>query len=142
MNVQRDPDGSHGSIEPRALAAEFVYCTFPGARYGDRSDLEPLASCCEEEGLSLLVERTRADEAGLDYTTVLGGMTLGVYSGLDDIGLTAAVSSALTRAGISANVVAAYHHDHVFVPADRLEEALDVLRAVSWSGRHETHDAG
>ena len=52
-------------------------------------------------------------------------ITLGVRSSLEAVGLTAAVAAALTDAGISANVVAAFHHDHVFVPADRAEAALD-----------------
>jgi hypothetical protein len=55
-----------------------------------------------------------------------------VHSSLEAVGLTAAVAGALTAAGISANVVAAFHHDHVFVPADRAEAAmaqLDLLRA-------------
>ena len=33
--------------------------------------------------------------------------------------------------GISANVAAAYHHDHVFVPESRAEEALAALRALA-----------
>jgi hypothetical protein len=55
-----------------------------------------------------------------------------VDSSLEAVGLTAAVAGALAAAGISANVVAAFHHDHVFVPADRGVEAmacLDRLRA-------------
>ena len=51
-----------------------------------------------------------------------------MQSSLEAVGLTAAVAAALTEAGISANVVAAFHHDHVFVPAGRVDEALDCLR--------------
>ena len=51
-----------------------------------------------------------------------------MHSSLEAVGLTAAVAAALAEAGISANVVAAFHHDHVFVPAERAEEALDCLR--------------
>jgi hypothetical protein len=56
-------------------------------------------------------------------------ITLGVNSSLEDVGLTAAFSRALADAGISANVVAALHHDHIFVPWDRREEALTLLRS-------------
>jgi hypothetical protein len=47
------------------------------------------------------------------------------------VGLTAAVSAALTREGISANVIAAYYHDHIFVPEADAERALDALRALT-----------
>ena len=54
-------------------------------------------------------------------------ISLGVHSSLDAVGLTAVFSRALAHSGISANVVAALHHDHIFVPWDRREEALKVL---------------
>jgi hypothetical protein len=46
---------------------------------------------------------------------------------LDGVGLTGAVASALSDAAIPCNVVAAFHHDHLFVPADLAEAALHVL---------------
>ena len=58
-------------------------------------------------------------------------ITLGVHSSLAAIGLTARVTEALTAHAISANIVAAVHHDHVFVPWNRREEALAVLQAMS-----------
>jgi len=45
--------------------------------------------------------------------------------------LTAAVSHVLTGAGISANVVAGYTHDHVFVPLDRADDAMRALATFS-----------
>jgi hypothetical protein len=56
-------------------------------------------------------------------------IAIGVLSDLESVGLTAALSKRLADAGISANVVAALHHDHIFVPWDRREEALAVLRS-------------
>ena len=58
-------------------------------------------------------------------------ITLGVHSSLAAVGLTARVSAALAARGISANMVAAVHHDHVFVPWDRREEAMAALRGLS-----------
>jgi uncharacterized protein len=58
-------------------------------------------------------------------------ITLTVHSDLAAAGLTAAVSSALFEQGISCNVVAAAHHDHLFVPENCAEEALAVLKALS-----------
>jgi len=55
-------------------------------------------------------------------------ITLTVHSDLQSVGLTAAVSAALAEAQISCNVVAGVHHDHLFVPVARGEEAVAVLK--------------
>ena len=55
-------------------------------------------------------------------------LTLTVHSALDGVGLTAAVATALAGAGIPANMIAGYHHDHVFVPEHQAEAALACLR--------------
>ncbi|CCA53561.1 hypothetical protein SVEN_0274 [Streptomyces venezuelae ATCC 10712] len=54
-------------------------------------------------------------------------ITLRVHSALDAVGLTAAVAGALAEAGLSCNVVAGFHHDHLFVEHARAQEALAVL---------------
>ena len=82
----------------------------------------------EAEGLTLLIAPAEARALGLPDRPLFRRITLGVHSSLEAVGLTAAVSAALTEAGISANLVAAFHHDHVFVPADRAEAALACLR--------------
>jgi hypothetical protein len=43
------------------------------------------------------------------------------------VGLTAAVSGVLADAGISCNILAGFHHDHLLVPEDDLDSALEVL---------------
>ena len=54
-------------------------------------------------------------------------ITLCVHSSLAAVGLTAKVATALAARGIAANVVAGYHHDHLFVPWDRRQQALAAL---------------
>jgi hypothetical protein len=53
-----------------------------------------------------------------------------VFSSLEGVGLTAAVASALSQADIACNMVAAYHHDHVFVPSNRADMAMEILTAL------------
>ncbi len=79
----------------------------------------------EAEGVSVLVPGTASDE------DAMAQITLQVFSALDGVGLTAAVSSALAEQGIPANVIAATHHDHVFVPFSMAERALQVLQDLS-----------
>jgi hypothetical protein len=62
-------------------------------------------------------------------------LTLTLHSALDGVGLTAAITAALTADGIPANVVAAFHHDHVFVPEDRAADALAALERASAAAR-------
>jgi len=78
----------------------------------------------EDEGATAIV-------AGAGEGAVFARITLMAHSALEGVGLTAAVSGALAGTGIACNVVAGYHHDHLFVPWDRREEALAVLRGLA-----------
>ena len=118
-------------MEPVRRPGEYVFLTLDRGSDAVPTGLSVLASVLEDEGLSVVVARPEADRAGLSYDFVAGWITLTVHSGLAAVGLTAGVSSALTRAGISANVIAGFHHDHVLVPADRMDDALGVLSALS-----------
>ena len=114
-------------LEPSLLPGDFVFCTAANLKYGDFAELQPLASYQEEEGLTLVLLKQSADVAGLAYDSVFNCITLMVHSSLDAVGLTAAVSGKLAANGISANVMAAYHHDHVFVPENKAKLALQLL---------------
>jgi hypothetical protein len=94
-------------------------------------DVELVATVREEEGVTLVLSTEDADRAGLSYDGKLQWITLRVHSSLAAVGLTAAFTTALAVAGLSANVIAGMHHDHVFVPAGCGEAALRVLHALS-----------
>jgi hypothetical protein len=79
----------------------------------------------EAEGTTLIVdvdEDTRGNERML-----WARITLRVQSSLTAVGLMAAVSAALAKRGIPCNPVSAFLHDHLFVPWDRRDDALDAL---------------
>ena len=109
-------------MDPELRPGEFVFVV------SDAEDAE--ATVVEPEGRSAVLRRERADELGLGYDFVAAWITLRVHSALDAVGLTAAVSSALAGAGISCNVIAGVHHDHLLVPGERAGEALAVLAAL------------
>lgn len=119
------------TMAPVLFPQTYVYCTVPHDAARRYISLEPLATYREDEGLTLILERSAADTAGLSYGPLLARITLNVHSALEAVGLTAAVATVLTREGISANVVAAYYHDHIFVPEADAERALEALRALS-----------
>ena len=70
-----------------------------------------------------------AERAGQSTDAQFAWLTLTVQSSLDAVGLTAAVSARLSAVGIPCNVLAGYHHDHVLVPVDRVDLAIDALTA-------------
>ncbi|WP_035803335.1 ACT domain-containing protein [Kitasatospora mediocidica] len=91
----------------------------------------PVVSVAEPEGLTLVVRLEEAEAAGLRYDFVAGWITLRVHSALEAVGLTAAVAQRLTEAGLSCNVVAGFHHDHLFVPYERAAEAVALLEELA-----------
>lgn len=91
----------------------------------------PFAMVAEDEGLTLVAPEAQLASAGLAFQGGWARITLTVVSDLAAVGLTAAVAGALTEVGISANVIAGYHHDHVFVQGARADEAMAVLRRLS-----------
>jgi hypothetical protein len=117
------------SMTPQLNPGQYVFCCVPVGH--DCSALQPIASLREAEGLSLVLTRESADAHGLHYDYIAAWITLQVHSSLAAVGLTASFSAALAQAGISCNVVAGFHHDHLFVPSERAEKALSTLRALS-----------
>ena len=90
-----------------------------------------MAGVVESEGVSLVLSAESAEALGVSHEGVWAMITLQVHSALAGIGLTASVSAALAQAGLACNVIAGYHHDHLFVPYERAEEAVEVLHSLS-----------
>lgn len=85
----------------------------------------------EAEGPTVVATLQRALAEGWPIGFTATWLTLDIHSALAAVGLTATVARALTRAAIPCNVIAAYHHDHLLVPADRADEAILVLEGVA-----------
>jgi hypothetical protein len=87
------------------------------------------ATVNEGELTTVILPIEAAERAGHNVIVRLAWLTLTVRSSLEAVGLTAAVSERLTDVGISCNVLAGYHHDHLLVPVERVDEAIVVLTA-------------
>jgi len=118
-------------LEPRLAPQSYVYCSVPDPADILAAGMQPFALVREREGVTLVLEATDAGALGMDTTRLFRRISLGVHSSLAATGLTAVASQALTDAGISANVIAGYFHDHFMVPASRAQEALAALRRLS-----------
>ena len=117
-------------ISPRLDSTPVVFCTL-GKPLSACLDYEPIATMVEKEGLTLVVTKACADKHQLEYSCVMHKITLEVHSSLLAVGLTAAFARALTAENISANVIAGFYHDHIFVPENHAEQALRCLQALS-----------
>ncbi len=116
------------ALSPRLVDGEFAYVEVETAL---PPGVVPVAVVREAEGACAIVPREAAERAGLAPDAgPFRQITLEVHSDLRAVGLTAAVSDALARAGIACNVVAGLRHDHLFVPAVDALRALGVLRAL------------
>lgn len=89
------------------------------------------ATVAEEEGLTLIAPTEALTAAGHDPGPPWARISLSVHSDLAAVGLTAAFARALADRGISANVVAGFHHDHIFVQWPLRAAALDALKGLS-----------
>jgi uncharacterized protein len=90
---------------------------------GGALPLVPFATVAEDEGLTVIAPLAAIVAAGM-ISDPWARISLSVYSDLAAVGLTAAFAGTLATAGISANLIAGYHHDHIFVQWDRRTEAL------------------
>lgn len=115
------------SISPQLFDDDYVFCTVPGS-LGEYVYLDPIATFVEAEGLTLVLLKEVAEAEKIEFESVYKKITLSVHSSLDAVGLTASVAEKLTSKGISANVIAAFYHDHIFVPREKASQALDALK--------------
>jgi hypothetical protein len=84
----------------------------------------------EDEGMSMLIPVELAEKSMLNVDHPMCCFRLNVFSSLEGVGLTAAVSTALGDNGIPCNMVAAFHHDHVFVPSQMCDQAQGILTSL------------
>ena len=77
----------------------------------------------ETEGLTLIT--SALNETPQDCRWVW--LELSVFSDLQAVGFLARVAGALSAADVPCNAVAAFHHDHIFVPEAKAEAAINAL---------------
>ncbi len=113
------------NMDPELHEDLYVFSFLPPGTFVDNTQY--LFTFIEKEGITVVLKKSDADLLNLHYTFVAKWITLKVHSSLSAVGLTAAFSSALANHNISCNVVAAYHHDHIFVDEKDADTAMEVL---------------
>ena len=113
------------SLKPNLNVGSYVFVSLKDISKISREDI--LFEFKEAEGITIILSKEKADNYNLNYEFFASWITLTVHSALDAVGLTAAVSTALTKHNISCNVIAAFYHDHIFVSTKDTEKAMEVL---------------
>ncbi|MDM7860270.1 ACT domain-containing protein [Alteromonas sp. ASW11-36] len=129
MSGERDLSILLASMAPALDPDKYVFCTIAVNRIPTHIQIK--GSFAESEGMTLIVTKSEAEKHGLDYSGVFRCITLTVHSSLDAVGLTAAVATTLAAQNISANVVAAFYHDHIFVGQSDAAQAVEALTALA-----------
>lgn len=119
MNGERDLAALLAALAPMLHDERYAFTL------AETAQPHAFATVRENEGLTVIAP----DPAG-----AFARISLTVHSSLDAVGLTAAIVTALAARGIPANVVAGLHHDHLFVPWDRRDEALAAIGEFAQSG--------
>ena len=115
------------SMEPVLQPDEYVFCTVTEPRSAS-GDLEAICTFRENEGFTLIVTRAEAERRSLAFTYPCRMITLTVHSSLSAVGFLAAITQKLASVGISVNPVSAFYHDHLFVPSEKVDQAMVLLR--------------
>lgn len=122
-------------LSPSVRDGRFVYVLRADDTLDDYDwealEVEAQAVIVEEEGRTLVLEEEVALDYDKQFDGVFGWITLEVHSSLQAVGLTPAVSTALAGAGISCNMLAGLHHDHLLVPIDSVSSALEILERLT-----------
>ncbi|PZU57912.1 MAG: hypothetical protein DI552_07630 [Brevundimonas sp.] len=117
-------------MTPRLDAETYRFCSITSDAEVAALWGESLSLFREDEGATLILREAAAAQHGLPPSPPMQQIVLEVFSALEGVGLTAAVASALANEGIACNMVAAFHHDHVFVLASSSAKALAVLQSL------------
>ncbi|MHA1134894.1 MAG: ACT domain-containing protein [Candidatus Thorarchaeota archaeon] len=118
------------NMEPSHVPGSYIFATV------SEETLETLGSTPrlvfrEDEAITVIVTKEIAEANSISFKTLWSLITMTVHSDLEAVGFLAKITSILAEAGITANTVSAFYHDHLFVPENRVEDTLSLLRNLS-----------
>lgn len=118
-------------MTPRLNDGEYVFVSVQELNEIDRNDT--ICEFKEEEGITIVIDKNKADELNYTYDYVASWITLMIHSSLEAVGLTAIFSKELANNDISCNIIAGYYHDHIFVDKKDSDKAIRVLKKLAES---------
>jgi hypothetical protein len=133
-NVARYNESMPGQTKlPQVLSSLRVSCD--GVKYGFASvgvtaiahSERILGTFQESEGLTLIAREEYFKDQGMAHEGPFAKLTIEVHTSLELVGLTSILATQLANHEIPANVIAAFYHDHIFVPYAVRAKALGVI---------------
>jgi uncharacterized protein len=125
MSGVTDLDETLKSIKVICDNVKYGFASVVDERGIDRDKV--LATFHEDGRLAVIAAEHYLKEHGIEQEGPYAKLTIDVHTSLELVGLTAVMATKLAEHGISANVVAAFYHDHVFVSYVRRDKATKVL---------------
>ncbi|WP_209401964.1 ACT domain-containing protein [Pseudozobellia sp. WGM2] len=117
------------SLHPQLNEGEYIFTKIDANKQIPTQDI--IGFFREQEGVTLILEKEKADAMHITYGFIASWISLQVHSSLEAVGLTAVFATELAKHAISCNVVAGFHHDHIFVSHNLGEKAIKILTELS-----------
>ena len=125
MDGERNLDLLLKTIQPLLMDGKWVFRT--SVNGFDVATLETaILMFREPEGVTIISPATPDNDALPVWVMI----TLSIHSSLEAVGFLAAITTSLAAIDIPVNAVSAYYHDHIFVPYERRDDALECLRCM------------
>ena len=112
-------------LDPKVDSQTYVFASLEKAE--TFIGLSPIMMFNEEEGVTGIIPLEKAEAAGIEFAFPCKKITLQIHSSLEAVGLIATISEALEEEDVPANVVSAFYHDHIFVPVDKVDDAMKAI---------------
>lgn len=129
MSGETDLDALLRTLTVRLAEGLFVFVSIGNVAVP--KGLNPRMVFREEEGTTLILLKSEAEEHGLPSEFPCRMITLDVHSSLEAVGFIAHIATELAKHGMGVNPVAGFYHDHLFIPDGREQDALRVLEQVA-----------
>jgi hypothetical protein len=130
MHGERNLDTLIRTMQPQLKAGKWVFRTSPTSFDVTTLD-QAILMFKESEGVTIISPATDEDTHMQTWAMI----TLSIHSDLEAVGFLAEITTALAAIHIPVNAVSAFFHDHIFVPYERREDAMECLRCMM----RETH---
>ena len=125
MDGERNLETLLRTMQPQLADGKWVFRT--SANGFDAATLETaILMFREQEGITIISPATPDNDALPVWVMI----TLSIHSSLEAVGFLAAITTSLAAIDIPVNAVSAYYHDHIFVPYERRDDAMECLRCM------------
>ena len=116
------------TLKSLEISCDDIEYGFASIDDSSKASQEKLLATFQEDGrVAIIAPAAYLKLQNINHEGPFAKLTIDIHTSLDLVGLTAVMATKLAEGGISANVVAAFYHDHVFVQYDLRQKAQELL---------------